>query len=219
MKKNLLFLSALMFSFAIGHAQAYVNSTSYGKKKQDAFAIDYSYPEEVVSAAIAAKMAKDGKTMKEEKGIFNKDKGVKIYSNVSIDAIQSNTHDYFFKTEKKGGKSGGTTLYMLMQDGGSNIISSLDAATTSKAKDFLNGLMPFVEAANLEMQIKEQEDNVAKTEKKYKNLQDDKSDMEKKIKKLQDDIAKNIKDQESTKSEIESMRKKLDDLKGSRKAN
>ncbi len=57
----------------------------------------------------------------------------------------------------------------------------------------MNNLQPDVEASNLELQIKDQEDVVAKAEKKLKNLKDDQESMEKKIKDLQDDLKKNTK--------------------------
>jgi peptidoglycan hydrolase CwlO-like protein len=96
-------------------------------------------------------------------------------------------------------------------------MAKFDAYDVKQAKEFLNNLEPEVVAADLELQIKDQEDMVAKAEKKFRNLQSDKKDMEDKIKKLQDDIQKNIKDQDDTQKDIENQRQILENLKLKRK--
>jgi peptidoglycan hydrolase CwlO-like protein len=78
-------------------------------------------------------------------------------------------------------------------------------------------MLPQVEAFNLELQIKDQEEMVAKAEKKLKNLQGDQESIEKKIKKLQDDLKGNAKDQQDQQKEIEKQRQTLDAVKAKRK--
>jgi peptidoglycan hydrolase CwlO-like protein len=107
---------------------------------------------------------------------------------------------------------------MVVMKSDENQIRSFDAYTVSNAKGFLNGLLPDVEAADLELKIKDQEDVVSKAEKKQKNLESDLSDMEKRLRKLQDDIEQNKKDQESQKKEIINQRESLDALRSKRKA-
>ena len=102
--------------------------------------------------------------------------------------------------------------------GDDNQARSFDAYTVSNVKSFLNGLMPDVEAADLEIKIKDQEDVVASAEKKQRKLESDLDDMEKRLKKLQQDIEDNKKDQENQKKEIINQRNGLDALKGKRKA-
>jgi septal ring factor EnvC (AmiA/AmiB activator) len=81
----------------------------------------------------------------------------------------------------------------------------------------LDDLVPEVEAFNLELQIKDQDETVAKAEKKLKGLQDDQESMEKKIKKLEDDLKNNAKDQQDQQKEIEKQRQILEGMKGKRK--
>ena len=62
------------------------------------------------------------------------------------------------------------------------------AHDVGKANMFLNNLLPEIEEANLELQIKAQDDAVVKSEKKFKDLQDEKADLEKKLQKNAEDI-------------------------------
>ncbi len=86
----------------------------------------------------------------------------------------------------------------------------MDAASIGKVKAFLSNLYPDIEEANLELQIKSQDEVVVKAEKKFKDLQDEKADLEKKLKKNQEDL-------ERQQKEIENQRASLDLLKGKRK--
>ena len=108
------------------------------------------------------------------------------------------------------------TLYLVIQKNGENAIRNFNSDDIHRAKSFVNELVPHMEAANLELRISEQEDVVAKSVKKLKNLKDDQKDMEDKIKKLEDDIRENIKNQEATEADIENQRKALEVLKARR---
>jgi hypothetical protein len=219
MLKPITVLCVLMFTALVGLTQSYESTTDYDKKKQAAFAIDYDYPEEAVENAIIKKMEKLGYNGKEEKGLFNKDKGTRVYRNTSIPDISTKSLDYIVKVDRKSRKeSDKSTLYLIVLKDGQNARSNLDVSEAGQVQSFLNDLLPEVEAANLELQIKSQEDVVVKAEKKLKGLRSDKEDMESKIRKLQDDIKKNIQDQEAAQKDIEAQKKGLEDLKGKRKS-
>jgi chromosome segregation ATPase len=164
-------------------------------------------------------MAELGYKAKEEKGLFNRDKGFLVFKNASISDITGKTLDYFVKVDKKGKKDDdGAILYLVANNSnGENASTFFDNDEVRRAKGFLNNLQPEVEAANLEIQIRDQEDAVTKAEKKLKDLQDSKADMEKKIKNLQDDIEKNLKAQGETQKEIENQRQVLENLRAKRK--
>lgn len=218
MKKIIFYFYGLILFSAAASAQAYEGSVEYNKKKQPAFVIEYHYPPEAVENAIIQKMGNMGYKGKEEKGIFNKDKGFWVYKNAFITEISTNSMDYMIKVERKSRKeSNESVVYLIVNKDGENAMPKFDAYDMDRAKSFLNNLLPDVEASNLELQIKAQEETVAKAEKKLKNLQDDRDDMEKKIRKLQDDIRSNLKDQENTQKEIENQKQALDALKIKRK--
>ena len=219
MKNWMLTLSAVAFVTATGFAQAYEGTIEYDKKKQQAFVIEYPYPVEAVETAIVQKMEKLGYKGKEEKGLFNKDKGFRVYKGAFITDISSKSMDYIIEVEPKSRKDkDASLLYLIINKDGENAMKGFDAYDVRNAKSFLNDLLPDVEASNLELQIKAQDETVAKAEKKLKSLQDDKNDMEKKIQKLQDDIKNNEKDQEETRKDIENQRVALEALRGKRKS-
>jgi hypothetical protein len=219
MKRIFCILCALLVMATAAFAQAYEGSIEYDKKKQQAFVIDYPYSVEAVENAVTQKMNKMGYKGKEEKGLFNKDKGFLVYKGAYVTDISSNSMDYIIKVEQKSRKEkDASTLYLVINKNSDNAMNTFNAEDVGRTKDFLNKLLPDVEAAHLELQIKDQEDVVAKAEKKLKGLQDDRDDMEKKIKKLQDDIKDNLKDQDNTQKEIENQQKALEALKSKRTA-
>jgi len=163
-------------------------------------------------------MNKLGYKGKEEKGMFNKDKGFRVYKDAMIGDISPGRYNYVVNVDRKSKKeSDAAVLYLIIMKDDGNALSRLNTEELGKAKAFLYNLLPDIEAENLELQITAQEDVVSKAEKKLKSLQNDKDDMEKRIKKLQDDIKQNEKDQEKQTSEIDNQRKALESLKEKRK--
>jgi len=218
---NKFFLSLILFgtSFLLKAQNAYEDKIEYNKEKQACLVMEYNFPPLAVENAVVSRMNKLGFKGKEEKGMFNKDKGFRVYKDALIGDISPSRYNYVINVDRKSRKeSDAAVLYLVILKDDGNALSRLNTEELSKAKSFLTNLLPDIEAENLELQITAQEDVVVKAEKKLKSLQSDKDDMEKKIKKLQDDIQQNIKDQEKQTSEIENQRKALDALKGKRKA-
>ncbi|HET6766966.1 MAG TPA: hypothetical protein VFH08_06200 [Chitinophagaceae bacterium] len=215
MSLSLLFLSASVFS----HAQAFEDKIEYNKEKQACIVIEYNYPPQAVENALISKMNKIGYKAREEKGMFNKDKGFKIYKDAMVADISPSRYDYVINIDRKSRKeSDAAVLYLIVMKDNVNALSRLNTQELTDAKVFLTNLTPDIEEANLELEITAQEEVVVKAEKKLRSLQNDKDDMEKRIKKLQDDIKENEKNQEKQNAEIENQRKALESLKGKRKA-
>ena len=190
-------------------AQAYEGTAEYDKKKQQVFLIDYAYPPEAVENAVVKKMGRLGYKSKEEKGLFNKDKGYRNFKEAYITDISADKMDYIIKVEGKGKKNESSVITLIIMKEGNNMKPSFDAYLIDKVKAFLNSLQPDVEAENLELEIIAQEDAVNKAEKKLRGLKDDQSDLEKKLKNNQED-------QRNTEKEIEAKKQALDALKGRR---
>jgi peptidoglycan hydrolase CwlO-like protein len=83
-------------------------------------------------------------------------------------------------------------------------------ADLAKTKRFLNNLLPDVEAAHLELQIKDQETSLDNAEKKLRTLQAERQELDTKL-------ADNLKTQDETAKEIESRKLSLETLRGKRK--
>jgi hypothetical protein len=199
-------------------SQAYESSISYNKKKQKAIVLECGYPEEAAENAIIEKLKGLGNKSREEKGMFNGDKGFIVFRNAYVTDISDKDMDFIVKVERKSRKEKDmTNVYLVITKNGEDMLASSDTYA-EHAKEFLNKLLPDIEVANLELNIKSQEDEVTKAEKKFKDLQDEQSSMEKKIKDLQDDLKKNAKTQEEQQKEIGNQRGLLDVLKGKRKS-
>ena len=217
MRKPILTFLFIASSFVV-KAQAYEDKIEYNKEKQACIVMEYDFPPLAVENAVVAKMNKLGYKGKEEKGMFNKDKGFRVYKDAMIGDISPSRYNYIVNVDRKSRKeTDDAVLYLIIMKDDGNALSRLNTEELGKAKSFLYNLLPDIEAENLELQIAAQEDVVTKAEKKLKTLKDDKDDMEKRVKKLQDDIKQNEKDQEKQTSEIENQRKALDSLKAKRK--
>jgi outer membrane murein-binding lipoprotein Lpp len=86
------------------------------------------------------------------------------------------------------------------------------------AKDYLNGLETTINAYNLELTIKDQNDAVIKAEAKYKNLASEGEDLESKRAGLEKKIADNKNDQQLQLKEIENQKQRLTQWVGQRKS-
>jgi predicted nucleic acid-binding Zn-ribbon protein len=127
--------------------------------------------------------------------------------------ISRNKMDFFIKVERKSRKaSDESTLYMIMNKDGENALAKMETDDISRAKSFLNDMLPEVEAADLEIRIKNQEETVARAEKKLSNLKNDQISLEKKL-------SDNKTDQEVTQKDIEAQKQALGVLMGKRKSN
>lgn len=209
MKQFFLSLLIVLGVQVLVSAQAYEGTTDYDKKKQPAFLIDYPYPAEAVENAIVKKMGRLGYKSREEKGIFNKDKGFRNFKDAFITDISSDKMDYIVKVESKGKKTESAVIYLIIIKEGVNAKTTMDAYQTDRVKNFLNSLLPDVVAEKLELDIIAQEEAIAKAEKKLRSLKDDQQELEKKLKNNQND-------QKDTEKEIESKKEGLEALKSKR---
>lgn len=213
MKKIFLVFALSFIAVSALFAQAYEGTTQYSKKKQQAILIDYNYSPEAVQNAFVGKLASMGYKPKEEKGIFNRDKGFLVFKNILISEISGERIDYIVNVEKQSRKAKDeSTLYLILSKDGNNIFSGDENAVIENAKNFLNNMLPAVEAADLELQIKAQEDVIAKAEKKLADLKSEQTNLEKKL-------VQNKSDQESTQKDIANQKQTLGVLVGKRKTN
>ena len=216
--KKLIFTSAFVIISFVLFGQVREGRIEYDKANQPCLVMEYNFPPEAVENGFINKMDKLGYKGKEEKGMFNKDRGFRVYKDARISEISSNKMDYIINVEQKSKKEEDeTVLYFLINRNGDNALSKLNSEELGKAKSFLYNLLPDIEAANLELKIREQEEILSRAEKKFKSLQDDQNDMEKKIQKLQEDLKENEKDQEKQNEEVENQKKILENLRDKRK--
>jgi len=192
-------------------AQAYEDKIQYDKDKQATIAVEYPFREEALENAFLDRMKRSGAKPKEEKGFLNRDKGFIVFKDAQVSDISKSKYDYVIKVEKKTKKSvNESVLYLIILKGDENIIASMSNADIAKTKKFMNNLLPDVEAADLELQIRDAEQSLADAEKRLRTLQGEKEELDKKT-------ADNIKAQEETTREIDSRKLSVETLKGKRK--
>lgn len=195
MRKILLLTAVLLLSRLAGHAQpqAYESKTDYQKTQQAAAAIDLPYSTDLVEDAIKGYMAKKGNSGSGQKGFT-------VYRGGRLDSTDATMNDLYFKVDRRGRDKNSSTVTLLVAKPSEDpatrpLTDSSSYLTMDKAKMFLNNLVPSIEAANLDMQIKGQEKTANKSQKKYNGLQNDQSGLEKKLRNAQADLDRNKQDQ------------------------
>ena len=119
MKKISLLLVSFITIMGAACTQAYETSIQYNKKKHTAIAIDYMYPPEAVENAFIQKMEKLGYRSKEEKGLFNRDKGFLLFKDAYVADISTDRMDYSIKVERKSRKENDeSVLYLVLSKDG-----------------------------------------------------------------------------------------------------
>lgn len=207
------FYSLLVISLFIATnllAQAYEGKVDFDKKKQDAFLCDYSASVEAVDLAVVKYFQQLGYKPIEEKGIFNKDKGYKTFKDAYVKELNDEKYDYLIKVDARAKKSTeGATLTFLVMKGLLNQKNDMKEDEIKKVKRFLSSLEGSVQREYLELQIKAQEDQVAKSQKKLSTLKSEQIDLEKKLQ-------ANFSAQQDTEKEISAKQTALELLKAKR---
>ena len=165
--RSVLLLLVCSFLISYAWAQPYEGKVEFDKKRQDAFLCDYAASAEAVDLAIVKYFQQLGYKPVEEKGIFNKDKGFKIFKDAYLSDLNGEKYDYMIKVEARAKKSTeGATLSFLMMKGLLNQKNDMKEDEIKKVKRFLASLEGSVQREYLELQIKAQEDQVLKSQKK-----------------------------------------------------
>src|ERR1051326_228599 len=122
--KNFFFPLVFLSVANLLSAQPREDKTEYNKKKQDCLVMEYNFPPEAVEKAFVDKMDKLGRRGKEEKGLFNKDKGFRVYRDMVIADISSSKYDFIINVEKQSRKnSDESILYFIIMNNGESILS------------------------------------------------------------------------------------------------
>jgi len=204
--------------YFLSNAQAKEGTIEYKKKKQECFFINYNFPPEAVENALIGKLSRMGYKGREEKGMFNKDKGFNIYKEATLTDISPGKYDYVVNIERKSKKeSDETVVHLLIFNNDINALPLLSKEETRKAKSFLEDLTPEVEEAHTDILIAAQLGVITNAEKKMKQLQTDSVELQKKIVKLQEEMLINSKAQEAQVAEIANQKKILEAIQTRKK--
>ena len=212
--KSILVSLCLLFVIGSAYGQAQEGAVLFQKKQQSAAVIELPYPPGVVSAALNDYLSKKGRS----KGTDLK--GFTTYRNTNPIERDSTNADLYFRVERKSRKDKETAVVSLLltmpTDGA--IATNQHHLNMDEAKTYLNDIAPAIEAYNLELLIKEQNDQVTAAESKYKNLVNEGADLEKKREEIDKKIHNNKMQQQTQLNEVDLQKQKLAAKVGERRA-
>jgi hypothetical protein len=219
MKRTLLSFCLLLIACII-YGQAQEGTVEYQKSQQPAAVIELSYAPDIVTAAMNDYLSKKGKS----KG--NDIKGFTTFRNTQPTVNDNANADLYFKMERKSRQEKQVTIVSLLltvpKEGPAT--ETVHHLNMDQAKAYLNDLVPAIEAYNLELEIKNQNEAVAKSESKYKNLGNDGEDLEKRklsieknVQENKQNIQENKNAQQNQLAEVEAQKQKLAELVNRRK--
>jgi hypothetical protein len=172
-------------------SQSGETKVEYHKSDKVAATIELPYSSEIVEDAIKEYMGKKG-------GKSDHVKSYDVYRNARLSETDAEIVDVHFKVDRKLTRDRETSvIYLLIGRPGENVGARTtdDRFKVNDAKELLNTMAPYIDAYNLDVQIKKQEEVVKKSEKRLLNLKDDQYDLEKRLKTLQEKINQNKNDQ------------------------
>jgi len=182
------------------------------KKQQPAAIVELPYAPELVSAALNDHLLKKGRSKSTDL------KGFTVYRNTQPMQNDSINADMYFKVERKNRQEKGSTLVSLLvnapEEGSTD---SLRHLAMDQSKAYLNELVPAIDAYNLEIVIKDQNESLIKAESKLKSLVNDGKDLDDKRTGIDKKIADNKAEQQNQGNEIEAQKRKLADIVAQRK--
>lgn len=205
--KLLLFFVSIIFS-GLASGQAVTGKVEYQKSEQPAAIIELPYSPETVEGAIKEHLAKSGSKPNQSKGFTG-------YKNVQLSLADAAPSDVYFKIDRKSRKENNmSVVYMVVtkRDENPATRSSVDNGGIDQAQAFLNNIGPVIDSYSLELEIRQQEEELKKAQKKYDNLMEEGRDLEKRKKSLEDKLVENSQNQEKQQLEIEKQRAAMDNL-------
>jgi hypothetical protein len=207
--KYALLSACFLFIITVTFGQAREAKIAYQKTQQPAAVIELPYAKNVVETAIENYLSSKG-----AKG--NESKGFKTFRNVRLEDTVSN--DMYFKVERKSQNE--STVYLFVAPVNENVVARTTESSygVEQAKTVLNNLAPSAESSNLDMQLKTQQENVSRAEKRLRSLMDDGADLSKRKSNLEEKILENQQLQEKQRVEIERQRQQLADLMNKRRS-
>lgn len=193
---------------AYSQAVATEGKIEYQRGEKPAAIIELPYKSDLIEDALKQKLAKKG--VKEEHI-----KGMQVFKGSRLTPTDGEVVDMYFRVERKGRKDNNSSVvYLILGRPNENVAlrTSDDAYRIQEGRDFLNRLVPEVEAYKLETDITSLEESIKKSEKDLENLTGDQKSLENKIRDLQDRLTQNKLDQDAANAQLIKLRADRDSL-------
>ncbi|HYE53370.1 MAG TPA: hypothetical protein VD996_00950 [Chitinophagaceae bacterium] len=204
MKKIFISISMLLAA-TIMYGQAREGWVESQKKQQPAAVIELPYAPDVVNAAMTDHLSKKGRSRATDIKGFTTFRNTASIQNDSVNA------DMYFKVERKNRQEKGTTVVSLLVNApeAGAATSNTHHLNMEQAKVYLNELVPAIDAYNLELVIKDQNETLTKAESKLKALVNDAADLQEKKTSIERKLEENKARQQEQMNEVESQKQKL----------
>lgn len=221
MKYFVSFFLSLLISVSFAKAQSPMKTTAeYNGQKYPCYIVTYNLPPDETENVIREKLRAQGYNA-------SKSKGYLVYRNVKLNALDNeNAQDVLFNIERKSRKEKDKSIMTMItakaglipedKVKGARMVADIEPSPNSVS--FINSFQTGIDLQAYQLAVSAQEDEVAKAEKKLKNLQDDQIKLEKKIKDYQSDLDVNKKDQDKQVDEIANQKSILEKKKNDRPA-
>lgn len=196
------------------YAQAQSGTVRSKRSDQPAAVIELPYNPDVVKGAMNDYLSKKGKSKSTDL------KGFTTFRNTQALTTADDNADLYFKMERKSRQEKEVTvLSLLLTEPEVTEVSGKEVKylNMEQAKSYLNGLVPAIEAYNLELKIKDQNQSVIKSESLYKTQLDNGKDLEEKRLDLEIKMRENKTEQERQLTDVNTQKQKLAELVNQRK--
>lgn len=219
MLKKLYFTVFASLACLISFGQAQLGRIELQKVDRQAVVVFTQYSQEIVEGTIKQKMEQLGNKGKESRSLINLNKSnFYIYKGARLPEWDQPV-DLYFKTEEKTQRDVvQSTVYLVIQKNATDFATNeTDPSLIEAAKKFLNNLLPQIEAYNLEVEIKKQEDAIIKIQNKINDLTDDSTSLVRRIKNLEEKLQDANKEKSKQMSELAKQRLILEAMRNKRK--
>lgn len=214
-------LTALLAGVVVAQAQSAHTTVTYNNTMQPALTLELQNNTEMTEGTILQKLKQTGYDPNTKGHLFwktNKKEGFYIFEGVALPDLNSQKLDMYFKVVPKSAEDkASSVIYLMVSKGYDNFVSpESDTMLWNSAQAFLNSFVDRTTAFTLETDIKSQEKVVKLSESSLIKFQDDEKELNTKMEKLQQEIAVNRSNQQKQQADIESQRRKLEQMKSTR---
>lgn len=218
--KNIALLIFLVAGTINSFAQSTAQSVEFKKALRPALSLPLTFTPKTSEETILAKLKETGYKPEKSGNFFNKknkEEGYYKFSGAVLPELANQKVDLYFKVAPMESDSYRSSITLLVSKGYDNFVSAeTDSATFAASKNFLDGFVHNANVFNINQQLEEQTKNIAKSEKKWKELRDKQEDAKKKITQLQSEIQTWHDEEALQQQEVEKLRLELKDLESKR---
>ncbi len=195
---------------AHNYGQAQEGVAGYHKRPQPAAVLELPFAPAVVTAAL------NYLSKKSKSGTLDL-KGFTTFRNPEPAPNHYLNADLYFKVRRKSRQEkeiSTVSLLLTIPEKGMETANNLYYINMEQAKSYLNDLVPAIHAYQLDLQIKDQNDAIAKAESKYKRLAGDGEELEKKRMGIEKKIRDNKLEKEIQLNKVDKQKLKLAESAG-----